>query len=321
MAKQSIAEANTLYVQRTPFQKFCIDFVKNWQLHLLMIIPVVYIVLFEYLPMFGLQIAFRDYTPKAGIIGSQWVGLGKFQQFFNDRNWTLYLWNTFRISFYSIIAGFPVPIILALIIHVNENKTLKKVVQNVSYVPHFFSVIVLVGILNRIFDPWTGLIKAAYTLMGQATAPNLLQDPGAFDHMYVWSGVWQGMGWGAIIYLSSLSSVSPELHEAARIDGASRWKRVLHVDLPAILPMISIQLILRMGSVISVGYEKIYLMQNNFNTYKSTVISLYVYKKGLGEDMSFGAAVGLMNAVVNTSMVVFVNWIANTLSDGEAGLF
>lgn len=321
MAKQSIATANTLYVHKTPFQKFCTNFVKNWQLHLLIIIPVAYIFLFEYLPMFGLQIAFRDYKPKAGIIGSEWVGLGKFQQFFEDRNWTTWLWNTFRISFYSIIAGFPMPIILALFIHVNENKVLKKLVQNVSYVPYFFSVIVMIGIMNRLFDPWTGLIKMLYNALGESVVPNLMNDPVAFDHMYVWSGVWQSMGWGAIIYLSSLSSVSPELHEAARIDGASRWKRVLHVDLPAIMPMISIQLILSMGRVMGVGYEKIYLMQNSFNLTRSTVISLYVYKKGLGEDLAFGAAVGLMNAVVNTSMVLFVNWIANSLSDGEAGLF
>lgn len=321
MAKQSVATANTIYVRKTPFQKFCVNFVKSWQLHLLILIPFVYMILFEYLPMFGLQIAFKDYGARAGIFDSPWVGFGKFQQFFKDRNWTTYLWNTFRISFYTIIAGFPVPIILALIIHVNENKTLKKLVQNVSYVPHFFSVVILIGILNRLFDPFTGLIKMLYNLFGEANVPDLMNLPDAFDHMYVWSGVWQNMGWGAIIYLSSLSSVSPDLHEAARIDGASRWKRVLHVDLPAIMPMISIQLIMRMGSVLSVGYEKIYLMQNSFNTYKSDVISLYVYKKGLGEDMGFGAAVGMMNAVVNTSMVIFVNWIANSLSDGEAGLF
>lgn len=322
MAKQSVATANTVLVKRKPFQKFCIDFTKNWQMHLMMLIPVVYMLLVEYLPMYGLQVVFRDYKARAGVVGSEWVGLQQFFDFFEDRNWTLYLWNTFRIASYSILAGFPVPIILALLIHVNEHNALKKIVQNVSYVPHFISTVVLVGIMNRIFDPYVGWMNALSKLLGVNIAPNLMGDPELFDHVYVWSGIWQGMGWSAIIYLSSLSSVSPDLHEAARIDGASRFKRVIHVDIPAIMPMICIQLIMRMSGILGVGFEKIYLMQNAMNARKSEVISLYVYKRGLGDNnMSFGAAVGLMNGIVSTVMVVIVNWITNKLSDGEAGLW
>lgn len=322
MALRSVAAANTVLVRRTPFQKFCINFVKNWQLHLLILIPVIYMLLFHYIPLYGLQIAFRDYRAKAGVVGSDWVGLGQFMDFFRNYKWSQYVWNTFRIAVYNILASFPVPIILALIIHVNENKTLKKLTQNVSYVPHFISVVVLVGIMNRIFDPHTGLIKSICNMIGVLKAPDILGNPEMFDHVYVWSGVWQTMGWSAIIYLSSLSSVSPELHEAARIDGASRFKRVIHVDIPAIMPMICIQLILRMGSVLNVGYEKIYLMQNDVNLDRSEVISTYVYRYGLGKnDLSYGSAVGLMNSVVGTSMVILVNWITNKLSDGEAGLF
>jgi len=325
MAKQSIAAANTVLVRKTPFQKFCTNFARNWQLHLLISLPVIYMLLFHYAPLFGLQIAFRDYSAvdRAGIFGADWIGLGNFAKFFDDDQWFQYVWNTLRISLYSIAAGFPVPIILALVIHVNDHGPLKKLAQNVSYIPHFISVVVLVGILNRIFDPFNGLIAVFYGLFDNPMVPDIMNSSNSFDHVYVWSGVWQGMGWSAIIYISSLSSVSPELHEAARIDGASRWKRVIHVDIPAIMPMICIQLILRMGSVLGVGYEKVYLMQKSQNMAKSQVISTYVYRKGFGGngELGFGSAVGLMNSVIGTSMVLLVNWITNKLSDGEAGLF
>jgi len=176
--------------------------------------------------------------------------------------------------------------------------------------------------MNRVFDPYVGWMNGLSELLGWDVVPNLMGDPELFDHVYVWSGIWQSAGWSAIIYLSSLSSVSPELHEAARIDGASRLKRVIHVDIPAILPMICIQLIMRMSGILSVGFEKIYLMQNALNARKSEVISTYVYKQGLGNNnMSYGAAVGLMNGTISTVMVVTVNWITNKLSDGEAGLW
>lgn len=319
MAKTAVAAPNTLAT--TKLQKFWLRFKKNWQLHLMVFLPLCYLVLFSYVPLYGIQIAFKEYSPRAGIWGSEWVGLKHFEKFFGYYLWPQLVANTISLSLYSIFAGFPIPIILALIIHVNTGKVLKKVAQNVSYIPHFISVVVMVGILKQVLSPMTGFY-ATISRWLDVPAIDLFGTASAFDHLYVWSGVWQNMGWSAIMYISALSAVSPELHEAARIDGASRWKRVLHVDIPAILPTICILLIMRMGSVLSVGYEKIYLMQNDLNRSVSEVISTFVYSEGLSKGkFSFGSAVGLMNSVINTSMVFLVNWITNKLSDGEAGLF
>lgn len=309
--------------RRTPFQKFVLTFKRNWQLHLMVALPLLYIIIFSYLPMYGIQIAFRQYTIKGGITDSPWVGLAQFERFFSDRQWSRYVGNTLTISLYSLAAGFPLPIILALILHVNEHPTLKKITQNVSYVPHFISVVVLVGILNQIFRPFNGLLATITQLFGHPINEDIRVNPDAFYHLYVWSGVWQGMGWGAIMYVAALAGVPMELHEAAKIDGASRWRRVLSVDLPAIMPTVCIMLILRFGSVMSVGHEKVFLMQYGANMSKSQVISTYVYRVGLSKasNYSFGSAVGLMNSVINTSLVLLVNWITNKLSDGEAGLF
>ena len=308
--------------KKTPWQRFWIRFKHNWQLHLMILIPVAWIICFHYIPMYGIQVAFRDYSYTYGMFGSEWIGFIKFAKFFGNFKWSTYLLNTLSISVYSLFAGFPVPILLALIIHVNEHKVLKKLTQNVSYVPHFISTVVMVGILNRIFDQYTGLLANILQMFGSTARPNILGSAGAFRHLYVWSGIWQSMGWSTIIYIAALSAVSDELHEAARIDGANRWKRIWHVDLPAIFPVISIQLILRFGHIMSVGYEKVYLMQNTLNITVSEIISTHVYKAGLqSADFSYGTAVGLMNAVINTTLVILVNWITNKVSDGEAGLF
>ena len=302
-------------------KKFIRNFKRNWQLHLMILFPLIYIILFEDAPMFGIQIAFRDFSPRGGMWGSEWVGLANFQRFFKNFKWPQYVMNTLKISMYSIFAGFPVPIILALILHVNEHPILKKITQNISYIPHFISVVVMIGILNQLLDPFSGLWGSICQLL-DVQAPDIRAVPEAFIHLYVWSGVWQNMGWNTIIYLSALSAVSPELHEAAKLDGAGRFKRVIHVDIPAIMPMIALMLILRFGSVMSVGYEKTYLMQNSLNLKYSEVISTYVYKYGIGKnDLSYGTAVGLMNSVINTVMLLLVNWIANKASDGEAGMF
>lgn len=305
------------------FHKFLVRFRKNWQLHLMMLLPIAYILLFYYTPMYGLQIAFRDYKPRAGIWGSEWVGLKHFITFFKAYNFTQIVSNTIIVSLYNIFVGFPIPIILALLLHVSERKYLKKITQNVAYMPHFISTVVLVGILNQILNPVSGLVGTFYHMFGGiGVAPDIRASAGAFRHLYVWSGVWQQMGWNTIIYVAALAGVSHELHEAAELDGASRWKRVLNVDLPAILPTVSIMLILRFGSVMSVGYEKTYLMQNDLNLSTSEVISTYVYKTGLGKmQMSYGTAIDLFNSVVNTSMLVLVNAITNKLTNGEQGLF
>lgn len=311
------------YRNQTSFQKFCVRCRKNWQLHLLVLLPLVYILVFYYSPMYGIQIAFRDFKPRAGIWGSEWVGLKHFIDFFDSYNFTQLLFNTLGISVYSIFVGFPIPIILALMLHVSERKVLKKVTQNVAYMPHFISVVVLVGIINQILNPVSGVIGTFYHMFGGiGVAPDVRASAAAFRHLYVWSGVWQQMGWNTIIYVAALSGVSHELHEAAELDGASRWKRVLNVDLPAIMPTISIMLILRFGSVMSVGYEKVYLMQNDLNLSTSEVISTYVYKIGLGKmRMSYGTAIDLFNSVVNTTMLLSVNAVVRKITNGEQGMF
>jgi len=310
-------------VGKSKFHRFCTEFKKNWQLHLLMLLPFAYLLIFEYGPMYGLQIAFRDYRPRAGFWGSEWVGLEHLKSFLKAYNFKDLMTNTLSISLYSIFIGFPVPIILALLLHVTQSQRLRKLTQNISYIPHFISVVVLVGIMDQILNPVSGLIGTIYSLLGNVGYPtDVRSDPDSFRHLYVWSGVWQNMGWDTIIYVAALSGVSQELHEAAEIDGATRWKRVLHVDLPAILPTIAIMLILRCGSVMSVGYEKVYLMQNSLNLNVSEVISTYVYKVGLGkQQLSYAAAIGLFNSVINCFMLLLVNFLSKKASDGEQGLF
>lgn len=316
------AEIATDLRPKTGFQLFMVRFKRNWMLHLMMVLPMFYYFLFEALPIYGVQIAFRDYRPRQGIFGSEWVGLDNFMEFFRYRNWGQITWNTIAISLYQIVAGFPIPIILALIIHINENKLLKKFTQNLSYIPHFISVVVLVGILDSIFSPLSGIVALVQQAFGIYSTTDIRTSEEAFRHLYVWSGIWASMGWGAIMYVSALSGVSTELHEAAKIDGASRLKRVMCVDLPAIAPTIAIMLILRFSSVMSVGYQKVYLMQHSLNLDVSEVISTYTFKRGLGDNkLSYSSAVGLMNSVINTTLMVTVNKVANVLSDGEAGLF
>ncbi len=312
-----------LAAKQSGLHQFLVRVRKNWQLHLLVALPILYIIVFYYVPMYGLQIAFRDFKPRAGIWGSEWVGLKHFITFFKAYNFTQIISNTLIISLYNIFVGFPIPIILALMLHVSERKVLKKLTQNVSYMPHFISTVVLVGIINQILNPVCGVVGTFYHMFGGiGVAPDIRASAGAFRHLFVWSGVWQQMGWSTIIYVAALSGVSSELHEAAELDGASRWKRVLNVDLPAILPTVSIMLILRFGSVMSVGYEKVYLMQNDLNLSTSEVISTYVYKTGLGKmQMSYGTAIDLFNSIINTTLLLTVNTITRKLTNGEQGLF
>ena len=288
----------------------------------MLLLPVVYLILFHYAPMFGLQVAFKDYRAKDGISGSAWVGLEHFKDFFSNYKWKSLLTNTLSISLYSIFLGFPVPIILALMIHVSEKPLLKKFTQNISYVPYFISTVVMVGIINQILNPFTGLYGTIGNMLGITNLTDIRTNPDTFLHLYVWSDIWQYMGWDSIIYVAALSSVPMELHEAAEIDGASRWRRVLAVDLPAIAPTICIMLIMRFGAVMAVGHEKVYLLQNALNISNSEIIATYVYKYGIGNNnFSYGTAIGLMNSAINTVMVIVVNWITKKISGGEQGLF
>ena len=314
-----VSNYNTL--KRSPWIRFCINFKKNWQLHLMILVPFLYFLIFEFGPLYGLIIAFRDYRPRAGIWGSAWMGLEKFGVFFSNKRWSQYVLNTLNISLYSLVCGFPMPIIFALIIHVNERKVLKLITQNVSYVPNFISTVILVGMINSLFSPFGGLYATIVRAFG-GVPTDIRNSADAFNHLYQWSGVWQGMGWGAIIYVAAFAGVSPDLHEAAKIDGASRLQRIWNVDLPAIIPTISIMLIMRCAGLLNANAEKVWLMQTSENMSKSEVISTYVYKTGVGSgNLSYATAVGLMNSVINTFLITLANGIVDRLSDGENALF
>jgi putative aldouronate transport system permease protein len=290
-----------------------------WQLYCFLLLPVAYIFIFGYIPMMGVQIAFKKYTILGGIWGSPWTGLRNFSKFINTYMFSRVIANTLRISIYSLIAGFPFPIIFALCLNTIENRHYKKALQTITYMPHFISVVVMVGIMMQIFHPINGIygnIAKAFTGEG---AKDLFGNPGAFPHFYVWSGIWQNFGWGSILYVAALSSVPGELYEAAKIDGASRFGMVLHVDIPSLAPTIIIMLILNMGGLMSVGFEKAWLMQNDLNLRTSELISTYVYKQGLAAggptDFSYAAAIGLFNSVINLLILMTVNRIAGKLSD------
>lgn len=321
MSKSATAEATTL-VPKKGWPRVWLNFKRHWQLHLMLLIPTAYLILFSYVPMYGIQIAWKNYSPRLGIWGSEWVGWVNFTKFFNYYQWTNLVMNTLALSFYSIFAGFPIPIILALILHVHTGKVLKKIAQNVSYMPHFISMVVMIGILNTVLNPVSGLLGYINRVTGNLSYDDIRGSKEAFRHLYIWSGIWQGAGWSSIMYVSALSAVPEELHEAAKIDGASRLRRVFAIDLPTIMPTVAIMLIMRFGSVMSVGYQKAYLMQNSMNSDVSELISTYVYKQGIRSgNMSFGSAVGLMQSLINTILVFAVNWVSNLLTDGEMGLF
>ncbi len=287
---------------------------KDYQLYLLVLPALIWYVLFAYVPMYGVQIAFKDYSGALGILGSPWVGIKHFRSFFRSYYaWTL-IKNTVVLSLYSMAAGFPIPIILSLMLNEVKSPGRKKFAQTVLYAPHFISIVVLVGMLNLFFSA-KGPMDALRTAMGLESV-NYLTSPGAFRHLYVWSGVWQEAGWGCVIYLAALSGVDPGLHEAAMIDGASRFQRIWHINLPCLLPTATILLIMNAGSVLSVGFDKAFLMQNDLNMKTSNVISTYIYNRGLvKQDYSFSTAVGLMNNLINFFMVLLVNKIAKALSD------
>lgn len=288
-----------------------------WQLYLFLLIPLVYLIIFCYGPMTGLQIAFKKFRAADGIWGSPWVGFDQFTKFFNSYMFGRVLRNTITVSLYSLLASFPMPIILALILNSLRSDRYRKVAQTITYLPYFISTVVLVGILTQMLNPRVGLVANIYRLFTDSEMPNLMASPGAFPHLYVWSGVWQSMGYNSIIYIAALANTDPELHEAAEVDGASRFQRVIHIDLPTILPTASILLIMNCGNVMNVGFEKAYLMQNNVNLETSEVISTYVYKVGLSNsvtDFSYATAIGLFNSVINLIMILVVNTITKRLN-------
>ena len=289
-----------------------------WQLYLFVLPPIITTFIWHYIPLYGVVIAFKDYKVIDGILGSDWAGLEHFMAFFRDPYFEPILWNTIRISLYSN-ATFPCSIIFALMINELTNHKFKKTVQMISYMPHFISTVVVCAMVHMFFNVDGGIVNNAIVALGGEPVPFMYKAK-YFDHLYVWSGVWQGIGWGTIIYLANLSNVSPDLIEAARIDGASRWDVVVHINIPTILPTVVIMLILRVGSIMGVGFEKVFLLQTDLNLSASRVISTYVYERTLGAGgttayWDYSAAIGLFNTFINLILIILTNTIARKVSD------
>lgn len=281
--------------------------VVNWRLYLLLVPVLAYFLLFHYLPMYGITLAFKQYDARLSIFGNDWVGLKYFKQFFNAYGTWNIIKNTLVLSIYGIVAGFPVPIIMSLMLNEVRNKRFKKLVQTVTYAPHFISTVVFVSMITTFLNPSSGIINILIQRLG-GTPVHFMQYSEYFNTIYVLSGVWQEAGWGCIIYIAALSSVDPELYEAGYIDGMNKLQKIIHIDFIAIRPTICIMLILSAGGVMSVGFEKVWLMQNNLNISSSQVISTYVYNVGLmNNKFSYATAIGLFNSVVNFIMLVIVN--------------
>lgn len=293
------------------------SFKKHWQLYLLIIPPALYFLIFKYYPILNAVLAFKDYNVTKGIWGSPWVGFKNFQLFFeNPLFWTL-VKNTIFISGYLLIVGFPIPILLALAINEVRHTRFKKLVQLVTFAPYFISTVVMVSIIMLFLAPRLGFVNVVMNHMGMDSI-NFLGEPGMFRSIYVWSDIWQTAGYYSVIFLAALAGVDPSLYEAAKVDGASRFQKIWHVDLPGILPTIIVVLILNVGNVMAIGFEKVYLLQNPLNTVNSEIIATYVYKVGLlNANYSFATAVGLFNSVINLFLLIVVNSLAKRFSNNS----
>lgn len=288
---------------------------RNYELYLFCLLAIAYIVLFRYAPMYGVQIAFKDYRVGQTFSESQWVGLKHLTRFLSTPSSWMLIRNTLTLSVLWLLVGFPIPILFSLIINELRPGRFKKTVQTLSYAPHFISVVVLISVVTMFLHESSGVINKLGELIGLAPV-DYMSKAGYFPGIYVISGLWQDLGWNSVIYISALAGVDPELHEAAMIDGASRLKRIWHINLPGILPTVTILLILAVGNVMTVGFEKVYLMQNAFNTERSEIISTFVYKIGiLYSQYSYSTAIGLFNSVINFILLVSVNSVAKRISD------
>jgi putative aldouronate transport system permease protein len=288
---------------------------RHWQLYLVIALPTAFLITFNYIPMVGVQIAFRDYNPIGGMWGSPWIGWQEFQFFVQSPYFWPLIQNTLTLSLYALLIGTPATVILALALNEVKHAAFKRAVQMVTYAPYFISTVVLVGMMEIILSPTNGLLNQLTAVVG-VHPPDVLGSPTAFPSLYVWSGVWQETGYGAVIYLAALANVNLELYEAARIDGASRWQKILYIDFPAIRPTVIILTILAVGNLMGVGFEKVYLLQTPLNLSSSEIIATYVYKNGLLDaNYSFAAAVGLFNSIINFLLILIVNFIAKRVSD------
>ncbi|MBQ2609743.1 MAG: ABC transporter permease subunit [Butyrivibrio sp.] len=286
---------------------------QHWQLYVFFLGPALILtIIFKYIPMGGILIAFQKYNPFKGILGSEWVGLKYFQQFLSSPDFMQYLVNTLKLSVYGLLWGFPMPIILALLLNRITSSKIKQKIQLVLYMPNFISVIVLCGMV-RILLSVTGPFN-----MFLGTNINFLTIPAAFRPIYIISGIWQGAGWASIMYTAALSNASAELKEAAQIDGANIWQQIKAVEWPAIKDMVVIQFILQAGNIMSIGFEKAYALQSDMNLASSEIIATYVYKKGLlNGDYSYSTAVGLFNTIINVILLIAVNKVVEKLNDGQ----
>ncbi len=283
---------------------------RRWQLYLLLALPIAYIITFAYIPMIGAQIAFRDYTVAGGVWGSEWVGFAHFERFFNSYQFTRLITNTISLGIYLLAVGFPIPIILALSLHQVQALWFKKLVQMVTYAPHFISTVVMVGLILQMLNPRFGILAQLTTALNLPQA-NAMSRPELYQSIYVWTDIWQHMGFSAIIYLAALTNIDPALHEAAVVDGASRFQRIRHIDIPGIMPIATMLLILNFGNFINIGFEKVLLLQNPVNTSVSEILDTYVYKIGLASptlDFSYATAIGLFKGVIALLMVVVANY-------------
>lgn len=283
----------------------------------MLLLPIAWFIIFCYVPMYGVTIAFKDFKISKGILGSPWIGFGNFIRFFNSFQFWKILKNTLTISVYDLIAGMLFALLLAMALHYCDFRRFKKFSQTVTYAPHFISTVVMAGMLIQFLHPKVGVVNQIIQAMG-GQAKSFMSMPSAFPHVYVLSDIWQHAGWGSIIYLSALVGVDPTLHEAAIVDGASRLKRMLHVDLPSIMPTLVITMILNIGDLMRVGFEKVYLLQNDLNLSTSEIIATYVYKTGVIAkipDYAYSAAIGLFESVVGIVLIVLANTLARKLTD------
>lgn len=311
-------KATAVVLPRRPLVgRFLKNLRKYWQYYILLLPALAYFLIFCYGPMYGAQIAFRNFNARDGITGSAWVGFAHFERFFRSPYFGSLLRNTFVISIYGLLAGFPLPILLALSLNELKGTKVKKLAQTVTYAPYFISTVVMCGMLIAFLNPNTGIINKLIAALGGEPVP-FLSEAALFPSIYVWSGVWQGTGWGSVIYFAALSGVDPQLLEAATLDGATRWQKIWYVNLPALMPTIVIMLIMNCGSLLSVGYEKAFLLQNALNLETSEVISTYVYKTGLvSAQYSFSTAIGLFNSVVNLILLVTVNAVSRRIGENS----
>lgn len=292
------------------------DLRRNWSLYLLVLPVLLFYIAFKYKPMYGALIAFMDYTPTKGMANSEWVGLKHFSRFFSSPYFWRLLKNTFLLSFYNLLFGFPAPIILALLLNEVKNAKFKKFTQTVTYLPHFLSLVVICGMVTD-FSLINGLFNSVIEFFGGTRTP-LLQNPDYYRTIYVLSGIWKEVGWGSIIYLAALSGIDTQLYEAAKIDGAGKWKQMIHVTLPGITPQIVILLIMKIGNLMSMGYEKTILLYNPSIYETADIISSYVYRSGLmNQEWGYSTAIGLFNSLVNCTLVVAANYISRKTTENS----